>query len=657
MHRSQRRLISGLVAASVLVLAVPALAQFTISGTVTGNATPVDSVEIRLFTSTGVPIGIPPTFTDAAGQYAIAGLPNGGYTLQFRPPTATRLVATELPATIAGSNTVRNAALAAGHLLSGFVRDGDGVGLASIDLQVYDRDTGALVLTPGDDTDAAGFYDVVVPTGEYDLEWRAVGAGALPYIPVAERALIEEDTQMDVVMLLGVFVSGRVTDSVGAPLGGVNLDFIDSITGVKALTPGDNTLPDGTFTAHVPLGTFDVVAKALPATRLLPGFIAGLAVGGDVTGVDFALQTGLLLSGTVSGPGGPLEGVDLDVNDTATGVELLAPFDVTDANGAYQIIVPAGTYNVAFSPPVDLVVAPALAVGVNVAGDTVLNRTLVAGVVLSGTVTSGGVPVPGTDIDLKDPVTGLNLPLTGDGTDALGVFSTVAAPGTWILEIEPPLATGLVAQRTAGFVLNTSTDLPISLQAGVRVTGTVTTAHGLPLAGVNVDALRSLDGFEVFTPGDHTDAAGHYQVVVPADGYDFRFKLGASYAVTDSTFVTGVTVAADMVVDAAFSGGVSAVGDGPASALAPSLAAHPNPFNPTTTIAFEMARPGGARLLVHALDGRRVRVLAAGEYAAGAHTAVWDGRDDDGRQLPSGVYLVALEGGGTVATAKVALVK
>ena len=57
------------------------------------------------------------------------------------------------------------------------------------------------------------------------------------------------------------------------------------------------------------------------------------------------------------------------------------------------------------------------------------------------------------------------------------------------------------------------------------------------------------------------------------------------------------------------------------------------------------------------LQGRRVRVLSRGELAAGAHVASWDGRDDAGRAVPSGSYLLRLSGAGSVATAKVTLAK
>ena len=68
----------------------------------------------------------------------------------------------------------------------------------------------------------------------------------------------------------------------------------------------------------------------------------------------------------------------------------------------------------------------------------------------------------------------------------------------------------------------------------------------------------------------------------------------------------------------------------------------PNPFNPQTVVAFDLARAGRARLLVYGVDGRLVRVLVDGELPAGRHAFRWDGTDDDGRRLSSGVYLTRL---------------
>jgi flagellar hook assembly protein FlgD len=72
------------------------------------------------------------------------------------------------------------------------------------------------------------------------------------------------------------------------------------------------------------------------------------------------------------------------------------------------------------------------------------------------------------------------------------------------------------------------------------------------------------------------------------------------------------------------------------------LDAWPNPFNPRTDLRFDLAAPARGSLDVFDLGGRHLRRLAEGGFAAGAHQFAWDGRDDGGRALPSGVYFARL---------------
>jgi hypothetical protein len=72
------------------------------------------------------------------------------------------------------------------------------------------------------------------------------------------------------------------------------------------------------------------------------------------------------------------------------------------------------------------------------------------------------------------------------------------------------------------------------------------------------------------------------------------------------------------------------------------LPCYPNPFNPQTTIAFELPRDGRVAVTVHTLAGETVATLVNGERTAGRHEVVWSGRDADGRPVPSGVYLYRL---------------
>lgn len=79
-----------------------------------------------------------------------------------------------------------------------------------------------------------------------------------------------------------------------------------------------------------------------------------------------------------------------------------------------------------------------------------------------------------------------------------------------------------------------------------------------------------------------------------------------------------------------------------ASASARLKSAFPNPFNPKTKIVFELTEVAPVDLAVFDLSGRQLRSLISGVRPAGEHEAVWDGRDENGAPLASGVYFVRL---------------
>ena len=83
----------------------------------------------------------------------------------------------------------------------------------------------------------------------------------------------------------------------------------------------------------------------------------------------------------------------------------------------------------------------------------------------------------------------------------------------------------------------------------------------------------------------------------------------------------------------------------------------PNPFNSETVISWFLLRPGAAHVEVFALTGQRVAVLHQGPKKAGIHRVHWDGRDDRGRPLASGVYLYRLVTNEDIQTRKLTLLR
>ena len=107
------------------------------------------------------------------------------------------------------------------------------------------------------------------------------------------------------------------------------------------------------------------------------------------------------------------------------------------------------------------------------------------------------------------------------------------------------------------------------------------------------------------------------------------------------------------------SGGPTAVGEALSdAALARSLVAYPNPFRPRTTIGFSLAATTRADIAIVDAAGRHVRtLLPEGVLGAGTHELIWNGRDDAGRHVGSGVYFVRARAGAQTTNRKLVLIQ
>jgi hypothetical protein len=84
---------------------------------------------------------------------------------------------------------------------------------------------------------------------------------------------------------------------------------------------------------------------------------------------------------------------------------------------------------------------------------------------------------------------------------------------------------------------------------------------------------------------------------------------------------------------------------------------HPNPFNPSTTMPFTLAKQERVVLEIYDAGGRLIRDLMNDVIPAGRHDATWDGRDNAGNQAATGVYFVRFTAGNFETTRKVVLIK
>ena len=189
--------------------------------------------------------------------------------------------------------------------------------------------------------------------------------------------------------------------------------------------------------------------------------------------------------------------------------------------------------------------------------------------------------------------------------------------------------------------------------------------HWLALTLVGADGNTTAVGARVRVVAD---GRAQRRDVVAGDGrgqvpHVLHVGLGA-VAAADSVIVTwpdgAVEVRTGLVGDRRHTlvqdEDVTPVADGVPAATR-LVAAYPNPFNPVTTITYELAAAGQVRLDIYGLDGRLVATLVRDEQRAGRHEAVWQGRDRAGRPVASGAYLCRLRAGDTARSKRLMLVK
>ncbi len=86
-------------------------------------------------------------------------------------------------------------------------------------------------------------------------------------------------------------------------------------------------------------------------------------------------------------------------------------------------------------------------------------------------------------------------------------------------------------------------------------------------------------------------------------------------------------------------------------------AAYPNPFNPSTYIAYRLSEDGVVRITVFDAMGRSIRILHEGRQSAGSYQVYWNGTDEAGRRVSSGMYLIRMQAGEVLKVQKVMLAR
>ncbi len=277
-----------------------------------------------------------------------------------------------------------------------------------------------------------------------------------------------------------------------------------------------------------------------------------------------------------------------------------------------------------------------------------------------------------------------------DSTDEVGDFwiQDDAAPwsGIWVNNVPTTAVKGDLVSVT-GTVQESFTVTRLDNVTNVSVvtpgvgefppidvtTGAVTT--GAPTAEMYEDVLVRVQNVTVTDPfPDGFPGFGEFVVDDGTGGVrvDDFFDAFSGQVAADTTFPQGAHI--DYIIafgyfsfsnykliprDSLDVGPMTAIGE-PLPGLPTEFALeqnYPNPFNPTTDIEYSIARAGQYRLEVFNILGQRVRELASGYHNVGNFRITWDGRDDAGNRVSSGVYIYRLSGRDVSLSKKMILLK
>jgi hypothetical protein len=263
---------------------------------------------------------------------------------------------------------------------------------------------------------------------------------------------------------------------------------------------------------------------------------------------------------------------------------------------------------------------------------------------------SFGIPLPDNTIDFEDLII---FSMNWDYVGPAGMGRVLAAGVTERLRDLVKFDVVWVDDKTASIVLkNTASTLK-----GIHLVADVTSGE---LVGVERGSLFSNRGELFFgsVPGDGADisvAALGAGVALSGSGEVARLhvkqagdgSVALRFRVVDLRNVDNERdqVAVAQVYEAPFVPTTTVL-----------IQNYPNPFKPLTTLTYDLARAGHVTLRIFDVSGRLVRRLVDESKEAGRYRVEWDGRDEKGAVMPSGIYFYRMETAGYSATQKMIMV-
>jgi len=657
-------------------------ASYTLSGVVTNqDGEPQHMVPLQL----SADIIVAAAVTNMQGEYEFHHLAAGTYTLQaLNPQDPANPIAYEATIELTGDMQFDIVLEGTGGgegtcALSGIVTDSAALlPISGVEIHIeghHGMNGGGEATTVSDDTGAYSF--TTLNPGMYEIEVELQG-----YHHFHRQVMVSDATVQDIALdpyVQGEFtLSGVVTSSTdGSALPNLFIQLHGQEFHMAAQTADDGSylfegLAAGEY--HLFIGS-DHPCQPLYEETLT---ITESTVHNITLGLTVALTT---LSGVVTDSTGvALAGVDLAL----FGPPMYGFYQgqaTTDDTGAYlfeQVPDEAHLHLVAHMDGYQSFMQ-----NVDINGPTVLNITL--GVheqqpmtVVSGVVTydEDGSPVAGAMIHLVRVAQGeghhgphMDMTLTDDTGAyeinapageyyALCMIGGPDAPAGYMefydnaLTIEE--ATPLTLEENVA-IENINFGVPMNPAtvgaAGSYVTGLVIDLNGDPVQNASV-TVRDEQGNALGTVA--TDAQGMYQVDETLSGSVYTVEAQTQNSQSTSAEFTHEGLVS--VVNLEFANTAQTENNIPSAGIL-SARNEPNPFNPQTSILLNMPATASVKLNVYNARGQLIRTLVDGQLYAGSHSITWNGTDNNGRAVSSGLYFYRVDSQGQSIVRKMALLK
>lgn len=243
--------------------------------------------------------------------------------------------------------------------------------------------------------------------------------------------------------------------------------------------------------------------------------------------------------------------------------------------------------------------------------------------------------------------------IKGTGTLAVGFLGLlndgVIAPGITVSTPNPRFAAPRPPSRAQAGTTTLEIIGSLRMGAGGRLAMTLTGTEPGQYSSVAVSDTAMLDGILAldFADGYLPQAGDSFNLLTAAGAVS-----GAFASVEISGLAPGFEYEVSTTDDQVTLEALNSAAPPPSGAPLLAALAHPNPFGASTAIAFTLARAAQVRIQIFDVTGAAVRTLADGRFLAGERVMTWDGRDDAGRAVSSGVYFSVIEGAGERLTQK-----